>query len=158
MSLAIQIKALAEQGASPAEIAEGLNLEVQTVEFELARIGQIAEEDIPEADFAIIRANLIEIAKDMGTSFPERRLAADVGKFLWEQKRGSAKTRHAPPVNIGAINTVIMKSNERIREQLAKRFSNNQGAGGSPLPPQENPPQGQVDQGGAGNTSNSSKG
>lgn len=111
MSLAIQIQSLADQGASASEIAEALQLSTEAVEFELARAGKLKEEDIPEADFLIIRNRLLSIAKES----EDENLAAKVGIFLYEQKRGTAKMKQAPQINISQINQLILASHERLK-------------------------------------------
>lgn len=112
MSLAVQIQALSDQGASADEIAEALQLSKEAVEYELARAGKIKEEDIPEEDFLIIRNRLLNIAKDSD----DEHLAAKVGIFLYEQKRGTAKMKQAPSINISQINQLILSSHERLKQ------------------------------------------
>lgn len=112
MSLSVQIQSLSEQGASADEIAEALQLSKEAVEYELARAGKIKEEDIPEEDFLIIRNRLLSIAKDS----EDDNLAAKVGIFLYEQKRGTAKMKQAPQINISQINQLILASHERLKQ------------------------------------------
>ena len=112
MSLAVQISTLADQGASASEIAEALSLSVEAVEYELTRAGKVREEDIPEEDFLVIRNRLLSIAKES----EDEHLAAKVGIFLYEQKRGTAKMKQAPAINISQINQLILASHERLKQ------------------------------------------
>lgn len=110
-----QILALFAQGLSADQIAEALStvdttLDRRAVEYVLLQNGEIAEEDVPDADFEEIRRGLIDIAKGSEDDY----LRAKVGMFLWEQKRGSAKMRGSPPVNILQINAQINAAQERV--------------------------------------------
>ena len=119
MSLAVQIQPLADQGASANEIAEALQLSTEAVEYELARAGKVREEDIPEEDFLVIRNRLLSIAKESD----DEHLAAKVGIFLYEQKRGTAKMKQAPAINISQINQLILASHERLKQVYRENLS-----------------------------------
>lgn len=122
-AIATQIRALGSQGLAVADISEQLGVSADIVELELLRDGQISEEDITEEDFRIIRRRLISVAKDS----PDENLSSRVGMFLWEQKRGSAKLKSAPALNLLQLNAVIQQSSARINEILSGSV------GGSPV-------------------------
>lgn len=116
MSIRIQISKLQEQGLPAEEIAKQLDLDVRTVELELFRLGELTQDDIPEADFRLIRDRLIHIAQtheDVG-------VASKVGMFLYEQKRGSAKSRQLPPMSLTQINNAFAAASERIEAAFTK--------------------------------------
>lgn len=110
MALREQIIALHRDGVCPADIAEALDIDHRIVELELVRHSRLDEEDIPEEDFRVIRARMIDIAKNA----PDDNIAGRLGMFLWEQKRGAAKFKQAPAVNIQQLNAVIQQSSERV--------------------------------------------
>lgn len=115
MSLSAQISALHRQGISATDIAAALStaempIDKRTVEFTLAREQEISDEDIPEEDFKVIRQRLIDIAKNSDDDW----LAAKVGMFCFEQKRGSAKLKGAPAINISHINAMFVEAQNRV--------------------------------------------
>ena len=108
--ISLQIKALADAGASASDIAEALELDVATVDLELVKMGRISEDDISNEDFDIIKGRLIDIAKNC----PDEALASRTGMFLWEQKRGAAKLKQAPTVNVLMINQLIQSARDKV--------------------------------------------
>jgi hypothetical protein len=116
MSLSVQIETLFAQGLSAEEISRELDIEASVVRYELNRLRKLDEEDIPEEDFREIRQGLLGIAKHSEDDY----LRARVGMFLWEQKRGSAKMRQGPPVNITQINQYIQAANDKLKNYIPK--------------------------------------
>jgi len=97
-----QILALSKQGMAAEAIAETLGLEVSVVKLELARKAA-PREDWSEEEVQDLARGLLAIAK----FDPDTGLRARVGMFIYEQRRGSAKLRQAPAVNIVQLNTMI---------------------------------------------------
>ena len=116
MSIRIQISKLQEQGLPAEEIAKQLDLDVRTVELELFRLGELTQDDIPEADFRLIRDRLIRIAQ----TSEDESTASKVGMFLYEQKRGTAKSRQLPPMSLTQINNAFAAASERIEAAFTK--------------------------------------
>ena len=132
--LAEQIRQLRGQGLEAGVIARQLGVQEDVVNFELNRAGLI-DEDIPDEEFSIIRTGLIKLAKYA----EDEHLKARVGMFLWEQKRGSAKMRQAPPVNVYQLNQMIAASTERANQMIANLSFGPSGASASASPAQPSP-------------------
>ena len=132
-ALGTQITALYAQNMSAAQIADALGLDVRAVEYELSRTGALNEEDIPEDDFRAIRDRLIHFAKYS----EDEHVAARVGMFIYEQKRGSAKMRGAPSVSLTQINQMFEQANARVNQMLYGTPASDNGGGAATTAPAE---------------------
>lgn len=121
--LDLQIKALAEQGLSPADIASALNLEQKSVELALYSQGAL---DFGEDSCRDAAAIIAGIMRDENT---QTHLRLDAAKFVIEVGRGHRVPKtERPQVNILAIQNAILQSNNAINTRLFGRTA----SGGAP--------------------------
>lgn len=107
----VQILALAKQGLCVEEIATSLGFDQETVGYVLARNGKLEADEVSDGDFERIRSRMIDIAKHSEDDI----LAARVGMFLWERKKGSAKDlKSAPVINVNKLNMMIAGANNFV--------------------------------------------
>lgn len=111
--LDLQIKALAEQGLSPADIAGALNLDQKSVELALYSQGAIDFGEDACKDAAAIIAGIM---RDDNT---QTHLRLDAAKFVIEVGRGHRVPKtERPQLNISLIQNTILQSNNAINERL----------------------------------------
>lgn len=82
-------------------------------------------EDWSEEEVQDLARGLLAIAK----FDPDTGLRARVGMFIYEQKRGSAKMRQVPPVNIVQLNTLIDAAHKESIRILNEGLPNSIGEG-----------------------------
>ena len=117
----LQILALAKEGLTPEQIAVSLGLDEEAVMYVLARHGELKEDEVSDDDFQRIKNRLIDIAKNTEDDY----LAANVGKFLWERKKGAIKDfKNAPSINVGRLNLLISGANDFV-SNFQKRLNGN---------------------------------
>jgi len=114
-----QIQMLSKQGLSAEAIGEALGLETSVVKMAAPR------EDWSEEEVQDLARGLLAIAK----FDPDTGLRARVGMFIYEQKRGSAKMRQVPPVNIVQLNTLIDAAHKESIRILNEGLPNSIGEG-----------------------------
>lgn len=130
MSLETQILTLARQNLSPDEISESLGVELPIVRAVLTQHGV---DEITDDDLAAIMKRLTAIAKTNN----DLHLAAKVGMWIVEQKRGRAPTRgEQTGPNITILQQIINQSYERFSELIGntRGTSGNFGNGDSNNP------------------------
>lgn len=92
--------------------------------YVLARHGNLKEDEVSDDDFKRIQARLIDIAKNTEDDY----LAANVGKFLWERKKGAVKDfKNAPSINVNKLNMLITASNSFVEDFQLKLKSGGNG-------------------------------
>jgi hypothetical protein len=104
----LQVTALHEQGASAAEIAEQLNLPLQSVEYTLARV---TKEDFSEDD----AQQMAGVIKQIAFNGDNERTRLQAAMFGYEVKRGLRKKgSELPAVSITQPNQLIINAERNI--------------------------------------------